>query len=211
MRAGMEDETSSPKYFRCPKRGDRPVLENQSSSKRNRDDARGRWSLHLYLKCDVLRGEVSPALSSWAGIEGLFTRFSAWLRRRMPNERQRLLALTIVAGGLCGLAAVAFHFACFWLYANAHRSRHCGSGPLVDLVDDSDARAGRADCRHRAHVLGSGGGGQRHSPGENGVYVSLRRGHAEGDAGQVCLVRDCSWAAERAWAWKGRRCRFAPE
>ena len=29
--------------------------------------------------------------------------------RRMPNERQRLLAITIVAGGLCGLSAVAFH------------------------------------------------------------------------------------------------------
>ncbi len=29
--------------------------------------------------------------------------------RRMPNERQRLLAFTILAGGLCGLAAVAFH------------------------------------------------------------------------------------------------------
>jgi CIC family chloride channel protein len=29
--------------------------------------------------------------------------------RRVPNERQRLLAVTIVAGGLCGLAAVAFH------------------------------------------------------------------------------------------------------
>jgi CIC family chloride channel protein len=28
---------------------------------------------------------------------------------RMPSERQRLLAVTIVAGGLCGLAAVAFH------------------------------------------------------------------------------------------------------
>jgi CIC family chloride channel protein len=27
----------------------------------------------------------------------------------MPNEQQRLLALTIIAGGLCGLAAVAFH------------------------------------------------------------------------------------------------------
>lgn len=27
----------------------------------------------------------------------------------MPNERQRLLATTIVAGGLCGLSAVAFH------------------------------------------------------------------------------------------------------
>jgi CIC family chloride channel protein len=28
---------------------------------------------------------------------------------RLPNERQRLLAFTILAGGLCGLAAVAFH------------------------------------------------------------------------------------------------------
>ena len=27
----------------------------------------------------------------------------------MPSERQRLLAVTILAGGLCGLAAVAFH------------------------------------------------------------------------------------------------------
>ena len=29
--------------------------------------------------------------------------------RRLPTERQRLLAITILAGGLCGLAAVAFH------------------------------------------------------------------------------------------------------
>ena len=34
----------------------------------------------------------------------------------MPNERQRLLAITIVAGGLCGLAAVAFHVCCARLY-----------------------------------------------------------------------------------------------
>ena len=27
----------------------------------------------------------------------------------MPSEPQRLLAVTILAGGLCGLAAVAFH------------------------------------------------------------------------------------------------------
>ncbi len=33
----------------------------------------------------------------------------AWFVRRLPNEQQRLLALTIIAGGLCGLAAVAFH------------------------------------------------------------------------------------------------------
>jgi CIC family chloride channel protein len=35
----------------------------------------------------------------------------------MPTERQRLLAITIVAGGLCGLAAVAFHISCARLYA----------------------------------------------------------------------------------------------
>ncbi len=33
----------------------------------------------------------------------------AWLIRRLPNEQQRLLAITILAGGLCGLAAVTFH------------------------------------------------------------------------------------------------------
>ena len=35
--------------------------------------------------------------------------------RRLPNERQRLLALTILAGGLCGLSAVAFHLTIGWL------------------------------------------------------------------------------------------------
>ncbi|MGH9563499.1 MAG: chloride channel protein, partial [Terracidiphilus sp.] len=49
-------------------------------------------------------------------IEALFARFFAWLMRRMPNERQRLLAITIVAGGVCGLAAVAFHISVSWLY-----------------------------------------------------------------------------------------------
>jgi CIC family chloride channel protein len=34
--------------------------------------------------------------------------------RRMPNERQRLLGVTIAAGGLCGLAAVAFHVCVGW-------------------------------------------------------------------------------------------------
>jgi len=35
----------------------------------------------------------------------------------VPNERQRLLAFTILAGGLCGLAAVAFHVSIGWLEA----------------------------------------------------------------------------------------------
>jgi len=33
----------------------------------------------------------------------------------MANERQRLLAVTIAAGGLCGPAAVAFHLSIAWL------------------------------------------------------------------------------------------------
>jgi len=48
-------------------------------------------------------------LKYWEGLPGLGSRFFAWLGRRLPNEQQRLLALTILAGGLCGLAAVAFH------------------------------------------------------------------------------------------------------
>jgi CIC family chloride channel protein len=48
-------------------------------------------------------------LNLWQGIAGSWPRFLAWFVRRLPNEQQRLLALTIIAGGLCGLAAVAFH------------------------------------------------------------------------------------------------------
>lgn len=54
-------------------------------------------------------------LEYWSGFQGLYTRFLAWLRRRIPNERQRLLGVTILAGGLCGLAAVAFHLSIMWL------------------------------------------------------------------------------------------------
>lgn len=50
-----------------------------------------------------------PQQSIWAGFPTLYGRFYVWLLRRMPSERQRLLAVTILAGGLCGLAAVAFH------------------------------------------------------------------------------------------------------
>jgi len=53
--------------------------------------------------------EAPPKPAYWVGIQGLFSRFLAWLIRRVPNERQRLLGFTILAGGLCGLAAVAFH------------------------------------------------------------------------------------------------------
>ncbi len=50
-----------------------------------------------------------PKPTYWAGLQGLYAHFYAWLLRRLPSERQRLLAVTILAGGLCGLAAVAFH------------------------------------------------------------------------------------------------------
>jgi chloride channel protein, CIC family len=53
----------------------------------------------------------------WIVFQGLFSRFFAWVLRRMPTERQRLLAVTILAGALCGLAAVAFHLSIMGLEA----------------------------------------------------------------------------------------------
>jgi CIC family chloride channel protein len=61
--------------------------------------------------------EEMPEPSSWAGLQGLYSGLLAWVLRRMPTERQRLLAVTIVAGGLCGLAAVAFHLSIMGLEA----------------------------------------------------------------------------------------------
>jgi CIC family chloride channel protein len=58
-----------------------------------------------------------PKPGYWAGLQGLYAHFYAWLLRRMPSERQRLLAVTILAGGLCGLAAVAFHMSIMGLEA----------------------------------------------------------------------------------------------
>ena len=55
-------------------------------------------------------GSIIPEKSGyWVGLSDLYPRLFAWLMRRIPSERQRLLAVTILAGGLCGLAAVAFH------------------------------------------------------------------------------------------------------
>lgn len=54
-------------------------------------------------------------MNNWQGIAGVWPRFLAWLIRRLPNEQKRLLAITIFAGGLCGLAAVAFHLSIGWL------------------------------------------------------------------------------------------------
>ena len=45
----------------------------------------------------------------------LYPRLADWLARRLPGERERMLALTIFAGGACGLAAVAFHATIGWL------------------------------------------------------------------------------------------------
>ena len=63
----------------------------------------------------------------WVGFPGLYTRFLAWLMRRMPGERQRLLAVTILAGGLCGLAAVLFHLSIGWL--ESLMIEHANSAP----------------------------------------------------------------------------------
>jgi chloride channel protein, CIC family len=55
-------------------------------------------------------------LNLGSSVENLYYRLTAWLMRRLPGERQRLMAITIVAGGVCGLAAVAFHISVTKLY-----------------------------------------------------------------------------------------------
>jgi CIC family chloride channel protein len=54
-------------------------------------------------------------LSYWQGIADVYARVVAWLLKRLPSEQQRMLAFTILAGGVCGLAAVAFHLSIGWL------------------------------------------------------------------------------------------------
>ena len=71
--------------------------------------ANSRNNPHLYLKSDMYPGEVPSKSKLWARTAERFSRVLAWLAGRMPGERQRLLALTILSGALCGLAAVAFH------------------------------------------------------------------------------------------------------
>jgi len=67
-------------------------------------------SPHFYTGIVTPETSVDSAKPSyWVGLPSLWSRFLLWLMHRMPNERQRLLAVTILAGGLCGLAAVAFH------------------------------------------------------------------------------------------------------
>ena len=61
-----------------------------------------------------LESAIPASARYWARFSGLHSRLFAWLMRGMPNERQRLLAVTIIAGGLCGLAAVAFHLSIGW-------------------------------------------------------------------------------------------------
>jgi chloride channel protein, CIC family len=57
---------------------------------------------------EMRRAEIADS-GYWVGFQNLARRFYVWLLRRMPTERQRLLVVTILAGGVCGLAAVAFH------------------------------------------------------------------------------------------------------
>ncbi len=64
----------------------------------------------------------------WSRIAGLDARFIAWLMRRMPSERQRLLAVTIVAGAACGLAAVSFHLSIVWLESMLIDRANCAHG-----------------------------------------------------------------------------------
>jgi hypothetical protein len=43
-------------------------------------------------------GKAPPKSSYWVGLHGVLSHFLAWLIHRVPNERQRLLGFTILAG-----------------------------------------------------------------------------------------------------------------
>lgn len=73
----------------------------------------GRWETSI-LEFESSRLEF-PILSHANWLRSTFSRFLTWFTQKMANERQRLLAVTILAGGLCGLAAVAFHLTISWL------------------------------------------------------------------------------------------------
>ena len=62
-------------------------------------------------------GKAQRQTNTWSGLASLYQRAFAWMMRRMPSERQRLLAVTILSGALCGLAAVAFHSTIGWFEA----------------------------------------------------------------------------------------------
>jgi CIC family chloride channel protein len=73
--------------------------------------------------------EISPKSKPLAGVGERFSRIVAWVAERMPGERQRLLAFTILSGGLCGLAAVAFHITAgrleaLWIEPATHATGH---------------------------------------------------------------------------------------
>lgn len=67
-------------------------------------------------------------LNHWERLTSLYLQAVAWLLRRMPTERQRLLAVTILAGGLCGLVAVAFHRCIGWSEALLIESANSAAG-----------------------------------------------------------------------------------
>lgn len=65
-------------------------------------------TLGSYTKVINLSRENGP-LQAESTFTTVRDRLGAFLVRLTPTERQRLLVLTIVSGGLCGLAAVSFH------------------------------------------------------------------------------------------------------
>ena len=118
--------------------------------------------------------EVPPKPGYWIGFPGLLSQFYAWLLRRMPTERQRLLAVTILAGGLCGLAAVAFHLSIGWLESMLIDRANAAAGYSWIWWTILTPGAGRTVCAGWAYLFCTGSGGQRHSPGKSRVRAARR-------------------------------------
>ena len=110
----------------------------------------------------------------------------------MPSERQRLLAVTILAGGLCGLAAVAFHLSIMGLEALLIDRANAAPGhSWIWWTIVSPALGGLVagvGLTYLAPAAAGSGIPQVRWLTRCGTVFTIRRDHR-----QVCPVRDANW------------------
>ena len=113
-------------------------LERRTRRVSSRDRAKTIVYDHSILERNDFWIEVNQQLRFKGSLGGLYARCLAWLMQRLPSERQRLPVITIVAGGVCGVAAVAFHLSVdadsesLWIEASS-----CFARQPLDLGNDS--------------------------------------------------------------------------
>ena len=111
----------------------------------------------------------------------------------MANERQRLLAVTILAGGLCGLSAVAFHLTIAWLENLMINRANFAHGHTWIFWTILTPGIGGLIVRSRTHILGASCGGFRHSAGKGRIYAAFGTRFAARNNRQIRALRISDW------------------